>query len=573
MFNRISRFLLIAGILLGMFTAKPIQHVEALGTDRYVAKIGGVDSPTCDNPSSPCLNIGYAILNSAASDVIHITAGAYSEHLIIDRNITLAGAGINTTIIDGTSSGLVIEVQSGKNLTVSDLTIQNGNDPINFGGGIYNLLGHLILNRVKITNSHADAGGGIYNDGGNLDLTDVEISANSANAYGGGILNNAGNAYLTNVTLSGNSAGVFGGGIYHQTSGTDSLTNVTISGNTAHLGGALAVEGSTTITITNSTIAGNHIDSSPFASTGGIKNFGSGITMVNSIVSQNDDKDCSLGAVLSYGNNMDGDGTCFPSFLALPSDHPSANPLLSSLAYNGGYVATRALQLGSPAIDAADGAYCPPIDANRKTRPQDGNGDSIPVCDIGAAEAPTLMKFLSVGAYDGWILESTATSSKGGTKNSSASTFLIGDNAARKQYRAILHFNTAGLPATVTISKVTLRMMKSTGGSGNTSTLGALLADIRKPYFGTAASLAITDFQATASKTKIFNTFVKSGSWYSATLKSTGFAYVNRTGTTQFRVYFTKGDDHDSVADYLKFYSGSASTANRPQLVIQYYVP
>jgi len=178
----------------------------------------------------------------------------------------------------------------------------------------------------------------------------------------------------------------------------------------------------------------------------------------------------------------------------------------------------------------------------------------------------------SVGSYDGWILESSETSKKGGTKNSSATTFLIGDNAARKQYRAILHFNTAGLPDDAVITKATLKIMKSTGGSGNTSTLGKLLVDMKKPYFGTAA-LAITDFQAAAGKSNIFNTFTKSGSWYSATLKGSGFTYVNRSGSTQFRVYFTKDDDNDNVADYLRFYSGNAGAANRPQLMIEYYVP
>ncbi len=182
------------------------------------------------------------------------------------------------------------------------------------------------------------------------------------------------------------------------------------------------------------------------------------------------------------------------------------------------------------------------------------------------------LTYQSIGTYDGWVLESSATSSIGGTLNSTATTFNLGDDASKKQYRGILHFNTASLPDNAVITSVTLKILKA-GGSGNTSTLGALLADMTKPSFGTAV-LAKTDFEATAGKPSIFNLFTIAGNWYSATMKSTGFTYVNRTGVTQFRLRFTKGDDGDSTADYLLFYSGNfANTTARPQLVIQYYVP
>lgn len=184
------------------------------------------------------------------------------------------------------------------------------------------------------------------------------------------------------------------------------------------------------------------------------------------------------------------------------------------------------------------------------------------------------LTYTSVNTNDGWTLESTATSNKGGTFDASATSFRVGDDAAKKQYRSILHFNTATLPDTAVITSVTLKFLKaSSGSSGNTSTLGALLADMTKPSFG-AATLAKTDFETTAGKPSIFNTFTIASSWYSATMKSTGFTYVNRTGTTQFRIRFTTGDDGDGTADFLAFYSGNFGTAgSRPQLIINYYVP
>ncbi len=142
-----------------------------------------------------------------------------------------------------------------------------------------------------------------------------------------------------------------------------------------------------------------------------------------------------------------------------------------------------------------------------------------------------ILIYKSLGTNDGWVLESTPTSSVGGTFNSIATTFNVGDDGSKKQYRGILHFNTATLPDNAVITSVTLKLLKAPGGAGNTSTLSTLLVDMTKLSFG-APALAATDFQATAGKPAIFNPFTIAGSWYSALLKGTGLSYVNRTGTT-----------------------------------------
>lgn len=57
------------------------------------------------------------------------------------------------------------------------------------------------------------------------------------------------------------------------------------------------------------------------------------------------------------------------------------------MANNGGPVATHALTIGSPAIDAGNNAVCPAADARNVARPYDGDGNGVAVCDIGAVEA------------------------------------------------------------------------------------------------------------------------------------------------------------------------------------------
>jgi len=186
-----------------------------------------------------------------------------------------------------------------------------------------------------------------------------------------------------------------------------------------------------------------------------------------------------------------------------------------------------------------------------------------------------MMTFTSNPILDGWILESSENSNAGGTLGSAAITFNLGDYAANKQFRSILHFDTSRLPDKAVILKATLKIMKQgLVGTNPFSTHGLLLADIRKPYFGPTVSLQIGDFQATPSRSAVAVFSVKPvGSWYSAALSNTGKAFVNRAGTTQFRLRFATDDNNNHVADYMKFYSGNAAAAMRPKLIISFYVP
>jgi hypothetical protein len=187
------------------------------------------------------------------------------------------------------------------------------------------------------------------------------------------------------------------------------------------------------------------------------------------------------------------------------------------------------------------------------------------------------MTFRSVGSADGWILESTETSARGGTLNSIATTFNLGDDALDRQYRTILHFNTAALPENAEIVKVTLSIKKQSlvGNNNPFITHGGLKVDIRKLFFGSTTGLVTTDFQATASKLGV-GTFSAAPdlNWYSANILSTGFTYINKAGTTQFRMRFFKDDNDDRSADYMKFFSGNYATVSiRPTLIVEYRIP
>jgi hypothetical protein len=194
----------------------------------------------------------------------------------------------------------------------------------------------------------------------------------------------------------------------------------------------------------------------------------------------------------------------------------------------------------------------------------------------GPTPGPTqTTTFRSQAAYDGWVLESTENSEVGGTMNSNATTFSVGDYAADKQYRSILSFNTAGLSTDAVITKVTLKIkLQGLVGNDPFDTHGNLLVDIRKNVFGGNKDIQLGDFQAAASK-KNAGTIPRTpvSGWHTKVLSSAVFPYINPHGLTQFRLRFQLDDNDDTNADYLKFYSGDADAASRPQLVIEYYVP
>ncbi len=215
-----------------------------------------------------------------------------------------------------------------------------------------------------------------------------------------------------------------------------------------------------------------------------------------------------------------------------------------------------------------------------QTAGSNGRWDTrIGAFDFASCAAPATMTktFYSNATQDGWVLESSETSGLGGSLNNTATTFRLGDDASNRQYRSILSFDTSGLPDNAVITSVQLKI-KQAGvvGSNPFNSLGNIVADIRSGSFSNDPSLQTSDFQAASSKSSGL-TFTNSptNGWYTRSLSSTNFGYVNLAGTTQFRLRFQTDDNNNLVADYLKFYSGDyiTTTTDQPTLVVKYYVP
>ena len=354
-----------------------------------VAKTGDTSDGVCDADCS----LREAIAAADSGDTIIIPVGIYTltmgTELIIDKSLTLIGAGFSDTIIEAAALSpipnpnepievadfRVFNILAGHNVSISSLTIRHGKTTSGNGGGIRNR-GTLTLTNAIVSRNFAYQGGGIGNEA-NLTVTDSTIRGNTAQTPGGGI-NNWGALTLRNSTVSGNHAHNAGG--LFNSGGTITLTNSTISGNTANVsGGGIFNSTGGWLIVTNSTITDNTATSAGMG--GGIHRFDGTVTLTNTIIAGNanpNSPDCS-GSPTSLGHNLIGDNSgC--SFSPSTSDLVNVDALLGPLQDNGGPTLTHALLPGSPAIDAGDDSMAPATDQRGISRPQGA------ASDIGAYE-------------------------------------------------------------------------------------------------------------------------------------------------------------------------------------------
>lgn len=539
----------LVGLMLLLFTAQPVSVNASLLTvpdpslDRFVAPTGADDSD-CTNSEDPCRSVRFAVDQAMDGETIGLAEGTYEVAVLpaieVMRDLNLRG-GWDASFINQTGTS----------------TIQNT---------IW-IYPHAIaqVERLDINTPETNTYG-IYVTYGNLIIRDSAVRDNRT-----GIWVEGGTAKIINTTVSGNGfvPGGNGGIVSWYANGRNSVTviNSTITNNQGNgVGGLHNVSGAGSFTIINSIVIGN------------INIYGY-------------EPDCK-GDFISGGYNIIGNtysSVCEGNWLGtdiigtfkkpIPVERV-LNQVLTQDPVNGQWyhplVPGPAVDAGNPAIPGSSGNACPATDQLGITRPRGK------YCDIGAVESEyrvSSLKVQSNGSRDGWTLESTETSNHGGTRNATG-LLNIGDGAIDKQYRTILFFNTAPLPDNAVITKVILKIKKQgVQGSNPFTTLGNLIADIQKGYFGNSA-LEVGDFQATASRRKIgkFTTTNAAPGWYSLLLRGGDYIYfssINPVSVTQFRLYFSKDDNDNRVEDYIKFYSGdtSVATANRPILIINYVLP
>ncbi len=269
-------------------------------------------------------------------DTINVAPGTYTMtkgELLIDKDLTLIGAGAEVTIIQAADSldlatHRVIHIGEESVVSISGVTVRHGSEastdvrmvpfhseaigmissgiePIRaeFGGGIYNQ-GTLTITNSIVSENFAGGGAGIFNgakatiensaiiqnrtpgfgagvfNGRILEISNAVITDNTGGSGGG--LSNWGVASVSSTTISENHARISGGG-FNNSVGVMTLESSTVNRNESAMGGGFRNWGR--LHVKNTTVSDNTANLG-----GGIESRG-GLTLDSSTVSSNKAKE------------------------------------------------------------------------------------------------------------------------------------------------------------------------------------------------------------------------------------------------------------------------------------------
>ncbi len=92
--------------------------------------------------------IQEAVDNAAPGAAILVRKGEYPENIIVGKSLTLEGEDRETTVIDGSGSGIVVNIMASQ-VTMSGFTVRNGDYGIDIGPG--NSVSHVTLRDLIVT--------------------------------------------------------------------------------------------------------------------------------------------------------------------------------------------------------------------------------------------------------------------------------------------------------------------------------------------------------------------------------------------------------------------------------------
>jgi hypothetical protein len=162
-----------------------------------------------------------AAVDAASPGAALLVRGRCIGVTMINKSLSITGqsaAGSGSPTLDGGGGGSVLTVGSGVSVTITSLTITNGNAAL--GGGIHNY-GSVTLDASTMTGNTASGdtprGGAIYNDGGGTSVVlqdGTTIKGNDSQFAGGGVsVGNGGLTVKDTSSISGNTAAYYGGGV------------------------------------------------------------------------------------------------------------------------------------------------------------------------------------------------------------------------------------------------------------------------------------------------------------------------------------------------------------------------
>jgi Tol biopolymer transport system component len=434
-------FALILALLGGMLRAGSVQAATLIVTNTNDSGPGSLSQAVYDATSGDIITFDPSLAGQTIT---------LASNLVIGKNLTIDGSGLSPQLIISGGNIAHLEVPSGGTVTISDLTITNGN---------YGVLsnGNLTIINSTLKDNVGVAGGAVYSYGPSLTIENSTITQNRAYYNGGAIfVGGAGTASIVNSTVVQNQSDLWGGGIYIQENATVEIINSTFAGNSAPNGSEFSIIGNTAaLTMSNSVFVCAPANSNCYEYSPNV------VTSTNSII--------SVGTLADFG--------------------------LSILADNGGPTQTMALLSESSLIDAGNDSIC----ANTLVNNLDQRGVTRPHgvhCDIGAYEyqAPIIspgetvrvsVSSSGVQGNDDSSIPSISADGRYIAFESSAANLVLGDT--NETYDVFVHDVQTGITTRASVD--------SNGAQGNGySSLPSISADGRYlAFFSSATNLVSGD--------------------------------------------------------------------------------
>lgn len=314
------------------------------------------------------------VTSAADTGTGSLRAAITSASTLPSLNIITFAPALNGATIT-LSSELAINDASGLAIDASSLpagiTIHGGSG----NNRIFSTTATSVVQLRQLTLTSGNLTGGAANGGalrnlGSMGLSGCTLTGNSAASNGGAIENSGGTLTISHCTLTGNSitgGGQDGGAINNSSGGALTIVHCTISGNTAKNGGGITNNGSN-LSIANSILFGNTATTT--SASRDVYNFGGILTRAGANI---------IEASLNSSGGTDSGAA------ALTTD-----PLLSSLASNGGPTQTMGIALTSPARNAS-------VDSNMAADQRGRAAAGTP--DLGAFELQSATFTLDAASY------------------------------------------------------------------------------------------------------------------------------------------------------------------------------
>ena len=381
----------------GVYTVGDLSLREAVYLSNGFLGTESITFANALNGVTQRLRLGEIVISEAVTigslTTTPVVSGNFNSRIfnILDTttNVTLTGMTLRdgSTTADNAAGGAILSGLTGT-LTITNGTI-TGNATAGdnaSGGAIASDTGNVVITNSTLSNnltlgSNA-SGGAVAVNAGNLTITSSTLSGNNTfglTSNGGAIATDSGQVFVTNSTLSGNMSQFGNGGAIWINTSPMTVTNTTIALNSATSGGGLFQASNTAITVRNSIIATNTAGSNDDL------NVGTSLTLSSSLIGSNAGTGLTASAPVDVNGNYtaDADGNFIGTAAAL------IDPVLGTLANNGGLTATHALLAGSPAINTASLALAVnPVGGATLTLDQRGTGfpRNVGGVDMGSFE-------------------------------------------------------------------------------------------------------------------------------------------------------------------------------------------